>query len=68
MNFAKILRELRNDKKMTQKQLGKMINMSDSAVRDWETRGGEPSYVILCELARIFDVTVGQLLGTEDLY
>ena len=68
MEFGKILKYLRNDKGWTQKELGQMLHVTDSAVREWETRGCEPSYTTLCELAKIFDVSVGQLLGVEDLY
>ena len=66
MNFGKMLKEIRNEKGMTQVQLAKELNVSDAAIRGWENSGKEPDYKTLCELARIFDVTVGQLLGAEE--
>jgi len=65
--FCKILKELRLEKGLTQKQLGNKFNVSFSTISDWETRGYEPSYQILAELALFFEVTVGQLLGLEEL-
>lgn len=66
MRFGKNLRELRLEKGLTQSQLGKMVNVAGATVRGWESYQREPSYTILCKLAQIFNVTVGQLLGSED--
>ena len=51
---------------MTQGQLAKMLNVADASIRDWENRGIRPNYETLCEIAKIFNVTVGQLLGVEE--
>jgi len=66
MEFGKILKEIREEKGMTQMQLAAQLNVTDTAVRFWEKKGSEPSYTTLCKIAKIFDVTVGQLLGAED--
>ena len=66
MNFGKVLKELRIENGMTQKQLASKLNITDVSIRDWENRGREPSYETLCKIAKIFDVTVGQLLGVEE--
>ena len=66
MDFRKILRNLRQEKGMTQKQLADMLNVHHSTVKDWEVRGCEPNYKTLISLAKIFEVTVGQLLGEEE--
>jgi len=66
MDFAKTLRTLRKEKDLTQVQLAKQLGVTDSAVRLWETQGREPDYKMLCNIAKIFNVTVGQLLGVED--
>jgi len=66
MNFAKILNELRVESGMTQIALAKKLNVTDTAVRGWEKTNRQPTFEILCELAKIFDVTVGQLLGVEE--
>lgn len=66
MKFAKMLKEIRTEKGITQMQLAAELNVTDAAVRGWENREREPSYEILCKLAKIFDITVGQLLGVEE--
>jgi len=66
MEFGKILKEIRKEKGITQVQLASKLNVTDTSIRDWENRGIQPSYEILCEIAKIFDITVGQLLGVEE--
>ena len=68
MNFSKNLKELRQEKGMTQVELAKRLNVTDTAVRGWEKTKRQPTYEILCELAKVFNVTVGQLLGVEEYY
>jgi len=66
MKFGKILKELRKEKNITQVQLAAKLHVTDTAVRCWENKGNEPPYKTLCEIAKIFNVTVGQLLGVEE--
>jgi len=66
MEFGKKLREFRIENGFTQKQLAIKLRVAESSIRDWESRGRQPSYEILCELTKIFDITVGQLLGVEE--
>jgi len=66
MCFGKILRELRIERKMTQKQLATLLHVAEPTIRGWENQGLEPSYNILCQIANMFEVTVGQLLGVEE--
>jgi len=66
MDFKRILKELRIERGLTQAQLGEKIGFSDAVIRGWENKGYEPSYEVLCKLAKIFEVTVGQLLGVEE--
>jgi len=64
--FAKRLRELRIAKGLTQQQLGDIFNVGQTSISDWESRGNQPNYQILIELVAFFEVTAGQLLGTEE--
>ena len=66
MKFSQRLKEIRNENGLTQAQLAKQLSVTDTSIRDWENKGCQPSYEILCKLCEIFDVTAGQLLGIED--
>ncbi|MCL2861954.1 MAG: helix-turn-helix domain-containing protein [Firmicutes bacterium] len=66
MEFAKTLKALRLESHLTQVQLAEKLGVTDSAVRHWETQGREPDYKMLCQIAKVLDVTVGYLLGVED--
>ena len=66
MKFQATLKELRKEHGLTQAQLAAKLKVSDTSIRDWENRGIQPSFEILCQLAEIFGITVGQLLGVED--
>jgi len=66
MTFSITLKNLRNENSLTQKQLGDILGISQEAIRGWENQGKEPSFEILCKIAKVFNVTVGQLLGVED--
>lgn len=68
MKFSENLRKLRNDSGLTQKELGEKLGVVSTTVRNWENTKRQPSYEILIKLSEIFDVTVGQLLGSEELY
>lgn len=67
VNFGKTLRELRIDRGMTQNRLAEKLNVSPTSIRDWENRNKQPNYDMLYNLSKIFDVTIGQLLGVEEL-
>ena len=65
--FAQRLKELRLEKDYSQKDLANLLNVSKQNISDWESRKSETSFDMLIKIANTFDVTVGQLLGTEDL-
>ena len=65
MKFADIIKELREEKGLTQKQLAEKLNISQSAIAKWELSKTEPTAKALLLLSDFFDITVGQLLGVE---
>jgi len=67
MRFASILKELRDEKELSQKQLAEKTGISQSAIARWELSKTEPSASALTILANFFSITVGQLIGTEEL-
>jgi len=65
MKFADIIKELREEKGLSQKQLAEKLNISQSAIAKWELSKTEPTAKALLLLSDFFDITVGQLLGVE---
>ncbi len=66
MEFKEILKELREDKNLTQAQLAKEIHYSLSVVNKWENGKKSPSVDAIKTLARYFGVTTDYLLGMRD--
>ena len=64
--FSKKLKELRTEKELSQRQLAIHLNVTKQNISDWENGKSETSFDMLIKIAHFFDVTVGQLLGTEE--
>ena len=61
MNTEKIglfIKELRNEKKLTQKELVGKLNITDRAVAKWERGKGLPDISYLEDLSKIFEVSI----------
>jgi len=67
MNFGAILKQLRKEHTMTQSELARRLGVDDAAIRHWENKNGQTSYENLDKISKIFNVTVGQLIGSEEL-
>jgi len=67
MKFANVLKDLRTEKELSQKQLSQKVNISQSTIARWELSQTEPTASALIILADFFNVTIEQLLGLEDL-
>lgn len=61
--FGELLAELRQDKKLTQKQLAKIIYVTSGTICNYENNIHYPDVEKLIALADYFDVTVDYLLG-----
>lgn len=64
--FAKRLRELRIEHKLSMKQLAQQINTTDGAISNWENEVNEPKLSYIIKLCKFFGVTADYLLGLED--
>lgn len=64
--FAKRLKELREEKGITQHELGQLVNMTKMAISHWEKGHSEPSIAQLILLSNYFGVTVDYLVGKTD--
>ena len=67
MDFGEKLKALRTERGLTQEQLAAKLYVSRTAVSKWETGGGSPNLDSLQAVARLFDVSVDDLLSTDDL-
>lgn len=59
------IRELRIAKKMSQKDLAEKIGIAKSVISFYESNDRCPSYPVLKEIAKIFNVTTDYLLDVE---
>ena len=60
------IKDLRKDKHITQKELAKLMNVSQQTVGAWETGRAIPGSDTLGELADLFNVSTDYLLGRSD--
>lgn len=68
MNQVKIglfLKELRNEKGLTQEQLAEKLNVSNRSVSRWETGSTLPDISLLIALADYYEVDIKELLEGE---
>ncbi len=62
VEFGKFLMTLRKEKGITQSQLAEKLNVTDKAVSRWETGRNYPDIETFERLAKIFEITVSELL------
>lgn len=65
MKFGSFIRELRQEKGITQKQLSEILGITGGAVSKWERGLSFPDITLLTSLADYFGVTVAELLEGE---
>ncbi|UJW59122.1 helix-turn-helix transcriptional regulator [Bacillus sp. A116_S68] len=65
-SFGKQLKRLRLQHELKQEDLAAKLNISKSAVSMYERDEREPSFQLVKELARFFDVSTDDLLGHHD--
>ncbi|MBQ9513846.1 MAG: helix-turn-helix transcriptional regulator [Clostridia bacterium] len=64
--FAERLRELRQEKGLSMKQLAKELNTTDAAISNWENEINEPKISYVKTIAVFFNVSADYLLGLID--
>lgn len=60
------IKELRNEKNVSQKKLADKLSVSRSTVAMWETGASQPDTNMLLQLAEFFNVSVDYLLSNEN--
>ena len=66
MEFKDRLREVRTARGLSQMQLAKMLNISQSAVAKWELGKTEPTASAIIKIAKFFDESTDYILGLTD--
>lgn len=61
------IRDLRNDKDMTQKEIAEMLGMSQTGYSKYETGENDTPTAILIQLAQFHKTSVDYLLGLTDV-
>ncbi len=64
--FCIRLKELRQEKNLSQLALAKQIGASQKAIDFWEKGINEPKLTYIINLANYFGITTDYLLGLED--
>lgn len=68
VDFGNALKTLRLREDMTQAQLAQKLSLTKSVISAYETGLRLPSYDVLIQIAKIFNVTTDYLLGLERKY
>ena len=62
---GKLIYQLRKEKKLTQKQLADIINVSDKAISKWERGAGCPDITLLTQLSKALNISIDRILDGE---
>lgn len=67
--FSERLKQLRNEKHLSQKDLAKEFNMSQQTIAKWENNQSTPNPEMIVKIADFFDTSTDYLLGriNEDI-
>ena len=57
------IKQLREQKKMTQSELASELGVSDKSVSKWETGRGYPDITLLEPIAQTFGISIAELLS-----
>jgi len=64
--MGEVICGLRKEKGMTQSQLAEKVCVTAQAVSKWETGESNPDIIMVPELAKVLDVSVGVLFGEKE--
>lgn len=65
IKIGRFLKELRNEKKLTQEQMAEQLNVSGRSISRWETGSNMPDIGMLVELAEFFEVSISEIIDGE---
>ncbi len=65
--FGNFLYSLRNEKGLSQAQLGELLGVTNKAVSKWENGSAKPNTILIPRIAEIFGITVEELFACKRL-
>ncbi len=63
--IGSFMKELRNEKQITQEQLSEILGVSNRTISRWETGNNMPDIVLLMEISDFYDIDIRELLNGE---
>lgn len=66
-SFNNIFKHLREENNINQKEMAELLNVSPSTISGWETGRNQPSYDVLKNIAKYFDIDIDALVGYENI-
>lgn len=67
MSFSEKLKALRAEKKITQQQLAEYLGVGRPTIAGYETKGKQPDFDKVMEIAEYFNVSTDYLLGMSPI-
>ena len=65
-DFSGVLKELREEKKLSYQEIGDIIGIGERSIRYYESGERRPDFAGLLALADYFDVSLDYLVGRSD--
>ena len=65
-SFGEHLKELRHSKKLTQKQMAELFNLTERSYQRYESNSSKPHFATLVAIADYFNVSLDYLAGRSD--
>ncbi len=66
MEYGKFFKEARKNSGLTQAQVAKELGIHQSNISDWENDVSRPEYEKLIDLAKLYEVSIYDLLGVDE--
>ena len=66
MNLKNRVRQLREERGLTQKQLGEKVNVSRQAINAVETGKFDPSLWLAYDIAQLFDMSIEEVFDIKE--
>ncbi len=68
MRFGENFKKYRLEVNLSQKKVAEKLGICQSNISDWENDISRPEYEKLIQLAKLYGVSICDLLGVEDIF